>query len=86
MKHYYSDTEESREALKDLQERTKNTMRERYGVDYALQNEDLLNKLIQTNIANWGVEWTFQHPDVIQKVAKLVWKDMAFLTQHKVQK
>jgi hypothetical protein len=45
----------------------KQTMIEKYGVEYPLQNEDIKNKTKQTNMQKYGVEYVLQAPSVIEK-------------------
>lgn len=45
----------------------KQTMLEKYGVEYPLQNENIKQKTKQTNMEKYGVEYTSQVPSVIEK-------------------
>ena len=45
---------------KKTQEKVKQTTLERYGVEHALQSEEIKNKLKETNLKKYGVEWASQ--------------------------
>lgn len=46
----------------DVKDKRKSTMVAKYGVEYALQNKDILQKVIDTNIERYGTEHIMQTP------------------------
>lgn len=52
------------------EKKRESTMRERYGVPYALQNSELLKKAQQTTFDHYGVKHSMQSPVVVQKVTQ----------------
>lgn len=48
----------------------KETMNLRYGVDYALQNKDIKDKMKKTCLEKYGVEHAFQSKEIQQKMQK----------------
>ena len=46
-----------------------NTMQQRYGVEYAAQSQELLDKTKQTNMQTKGVEWAF-HTEIGKQHSK----------------
>lgn len=52
---------------KKAYEKVKETMKERYGVEYALQNPEFLEKMRLTNQERFGVDWARQVPEIVEK-------------------
>lgn len=48
--------------------RIKNTMVEKYGVEYAAQNENCMNKMKETMLKKYGVEYANQSEEVKEKI------------------
>lgn len=51
-------------------DRIKNVMVEKYGVEYAAQNESCMNKMKTTNLEKYGVEHANQSEEVKEKIKK----------------
>jgi len=51
-------------------DRIKNTMVEKYGVEYAAQSEEFLNKMKTTTMEKYGVEYANQSEEVKEKIKK----------------
>jgi hypothetical protein len=51
-------------------DRIKNVMVEKYGVEYAAQNESCMNKMKTTNLEKYGVEHANQSKEVKEKIKK----------------
>jgi len=49
-------------------DRIKNTMVEKYGVEYAAQSEEFLNKMKTTTMEKYGVEYANQSEEVKEKI------------------
>lgn len=52
-------------------EKVKQTNLKKYGVEYPLQNEEILNKLKQTNLKKYGVESTLSDNNVKNKIKQI---------------
>lgn len=48
----------SKDKLRDIQYKTKETNMERYGVDNPSKNINIIERIKQTNLARYGAEWT----------------------------
>ena len=47
-----------------------NTVKERFGVESVLQNQDVMNRLKQTNLEKYGTEYVASSKDIIEKRTK----------------
>jgi hypothetical protein len=56
IKEKYGETIESAFQIKEVKEKIKNTVKEKYGVDHHLQRSDILQKQKETNIIKYGCE------------------------------
>lgn len=48
----------------------KNTNKEKYGVEYALQSKKFRDKMIKTNLERYGVEHSQQNQQIQEKTQK----------------
>lgn len=61
-------------------QKTINTHRERYGVDYCTQNKEVLEKQRKTNLEKYGVEHVLQKKDFSDKKKKTMLKRHGYIT------
>ena len=57
---------------KKAQEKIKETLKEKYGVEHPLQNKELQEKFKQTCLEKYGVEFSSQNEEIKIKISKAI--------------
>lgn len=78
-KNYLREHEDGIDICKKcIKDKARNTMLKKYGVEHALQNDDIKAKMKQTNLEKYGVEYISQVDDVKEKIMNTLTKKYGY--------